>query len=224
MTRKILSFIGISVFFFASSVFAQSGVLNGMPSLLTPSGKPMRMSEASLTFQAPPRQPVYQKDDIIHVHIKDKKSVSHTANNQRKKKIETSGKLTSWTKIAGLFQMPLLATEALPEVGGTIDHKTQNQGRLTRDESVDFYIPCRITDIRDNGNLVIDGNRRFGIGEEGSIITVSGMVRPDSIGPDFKVESNKVAELVILEIPSGNVYDTVRRPWGTRLFEQLKPF
>jgi len=95
---------------------------------------------------------------------------------------------------------------------------------LTRDETVDFYISCRITDIRDNGNLVIEGTRTFGIGEEGSITTVNGIVRPDTIGPDFKVESNQVAELVIQNIPSGNVYDTVRRPWGTRLVEQLKPF
>ena len=195
-----------------------------MPSLYNQNGRPMRMTEASLTFQAPPRQHVFQKNDIIYVHIKDRKEYNNTANNQRKKKIETSGKLTSWSKIAGLFQMPLLATQGLPEVGGTIDHKTQNQGRLTRMESVDFYIPCCITDIRDNGNLVIEGNKNTGIGEEGTKITVSGMVRPDTIGPDFKVESNQVADLDIREIPSGNVFDTVRRPWGTRLFEQLKPF
>jgi len=114
--------------------------------------------------------------------------------------------------------------DSLPAIGGAIDHKTQSQGRLTRDETLDFYIACQITDIRDNGNLVIDGNRKSGIGEEGSIITVSGVIRPDTIGPDFKIESNQVAGLVIDEIPSGNVYDTVRRPWGTRLIEQFKPF
>ena len=89
---------------------------------------------------------------------------------------------------------------------------------------VDFYISCLITDIRDNGNLVIEGNRCFGIGEEVSITTVKGIVRPDTIGPDFKVDSNWVAELDIRNIPGGNVYDTVRRPWATRLLEQIKPF
>jgi flagellar basal body L-ring protein FlgH len=117
-----------------------------------------------------------------------------------------------------------MAGDQLPEIGGNIDHKTQNQGRLTRDETVDFYIPCRITDIRDNGNLVIEGNRTFNIGEEGSITTITGIVRPDTIGADFKVESNQVADLDIQNIPSGNVYDTVRRSWGARLVEQLKPF
>jgi flagellar basal body L-ring protein FlgH len=205
--------------------FAQSGAVNGTPALLTPTGRPVRMTEASLIFQAPPKQRVFEEEDIIYVHIKDKRDYSNTANNQRKKKIEAEAKVTGWSKFTGLFQLPLaMAGGGLPEIGGKIDHKTQNQGRLTRTETVDFYIPCRVTSVRDNGNLVIEGNRDIGIGEEGSITTVSGLVRPDTIGPDFKVESNQVAELVIKNIPSGNVYDTVRRPWGTRLVEQLKPF
>ena len=210
---------------FAQPLFAQSGVVNGTPILLTPAGRPMRMTEASLTFQAPPKQRVFEIEDLIYVHIKDKRDYSNTANNQRKKKIETETRVTAWSKFTGLFQLPVaMLGGGLPEIGGKIDHKTQNQGRLTRTETVDFYIPCRISDIRDNGNLVIEGNRSFGIGEEGSITTVTGVVRPDTIGPDFKVESNQVAELVIQNIPSGNVYDTVRRPWGARLIEQLKPF
>jgi flagellar L-ring protein precursor FlgH len=207
-----------------SPVFAQSGAINGTPTLLTPSGRPMRMTDASLTFQTPPRQRMFDIGDIIYVHIKDIKTYSNTANNQRKKKISSEASLTAWSKVTGLFKMPVPMTDSLPEIGGTIDHNTQNQGRLTRNQTIDFYIPCSITDIRDNGNLVIEGNRVSGIGEEGSTTTVNGIVRPDTIGADFRVESNQVAELVIREVPSGNVYDTVRRPWGTRLMEQLKPF
>jgi flagellar basal body L-ring protein FlgH len=225
MTSRIITLTAASVLFFAPSVFAQSGTLAGKPALLTPKGRPMTMMEASASFQPPPKQRVFQKEDIIYVHIKETKKYTNTADNQRKKKIETETSLTAWTKISGLFKMPVAAAgAALPEIGGKIDHKTQNQGRLTRNESLDFYMPCRVTDIRDNGNLVIEGNKSSGIGEEGMIMTVSGIIRPDTIGPDFKIESNQVAELAINEIPSGNVYDTVRRTWGSRLIEQLKPF
>ena len=222
--KQIFSFVSFALLF-ASSAFAQSGAINGTPALLTPAGKPMKMTEASLTFQAPPRQCLFQIEDIIYVHIKDKREYSNTANNQRKKKIETQARISYWSKITGVFKLPVASASAeLPEIGGMIDHKTQNQGRLTREESLDFEISCRITDIRDNGNLVIEGDKKFGLGEEGNIITVSGVVRPDTIGQDFKVTSSKIAELDIREIPSGNVYDTVRRPWATRLIEQFKPF
>jgi flagellar L-ring protein precursor FlgH len=225
MTHKIIALTAASILFFASSVFAQSGALTGKPALLTPKGRPMTMMEASASFQPPPKQRTFQVEDIIEVHIKETMKYTNTADNQRKKKIETETSLTAWTKISGLFKMPVAAAgAALPEIGGKIDHKTQNQGRLNRSESLDFNLPCRITDIRDNGNLVIEGNKSSGIGEEGTIVTVSGIVRPDTIGPDFKIESNQVAELDIRIIPSGNVYDTVRRTWGSRLVEQLKPF
>ena len=214
----------IFTLFSALPVFAQTGAINGRTSLLTPNGKPMTMQQASLTFQAPPKQHVFQVEDIIYVHVKDKRLYRNTADNQRKKKIETESKITAMTKLTGLFKWPVAAGGSFPEVGGTINHKTQNQGRLIREETVEFVIPCRITDIRDNGNLVIEGSRSFNIGEEGSITTISGLVRPDKIGPDYKIESDQVAELDIRNIPSGNVYDTVRRTWGARLVEQLKPF
>ena len=225
MSNKISILTLLFVLLCVPAALAQSGPLTGTPALLTPSGRPMRMTEASLTFQAPPKQHVFEVDDIIYVRINEQTSYSNTANNQRKKKIETDARLTYWTKFAGLFKMPLSITGGtLPAIGGELDHQTQNQGRLVREEKLDFELACRITDIRDNGNLVIEGNRSFGIGEEGNIITVTGIVRPHTIGQDFKVESKHVTDLVIRNVPSGNVYDTVRRPWGARLIEQLKPF
>jgi len=225
MYYKIALLAAVSALLLVPSVFAQSGTITGTPALLTKNGRPMTMSEASLTYQAMPKPHVFRKDDLIYVHVKDVKRYNNTANNQRKKKIEAEASITAWSKLGGLFKLPIAAsTGTLPEIGGSIDHNTQNQGRLTREEMVDFYITCRVTDIRDNGNLVIEGNRSSGIGEEGSIITVTGIVRPDDIGSDRKVESNQIAEWDIREIPRGNVYDTVRRPWGTRLVEQLKPF
>jgi len=211
--------------FLTPSLLAQSGSIAGTPTLLTPNGRPMTMSQASLIYQTAPRPRMFQVDDIIYVHINDRRLYSNTANNQRRRRVETEAGITAWSKIAGLFKLPVAASrEALPELGGSIDHRTQNQGRLTREERLDIRISARITDIRDNGNLVIEGTRDLGIGEEGSILTVTGIVRPDTIGPDFRIDSDQIADLVIREIPSGNVFDTVRRPWGTRFIEQFKPF
>jgi len=206
------------------SIFAQSGSLTGTPALLHPNGRPMTMSEASLTFQAPPKQHVYQVDDIIYLQVDRRTEYSNTADNQRRKQVETETALTGWMKFAGLLRMPVAAAGPLPEIGGTIDHRTQNRGRLNRAETMNLRIACRITDIRDNGNLVIEGTDSSSFGEEGRIITVTGIVRPDTIGRDHQVLSSMVESFDIRDVPRGNVYDTVRRPWGTRLIDQLKPF
>ncbi|MDR0520687.1 MAG: flagellar basal body L-ring protein FlgH [Planctomycetaceae bacterium] len=211
---------------YISSVPAQTGSLSGTPALLSRSGKPMKMTEASLTFQAPPRQKVFQIGDIIYVHVKEEMTYNNSANNQRKKNIETEARITYWSKISGFLKLPVSAGAGgtLPEIGGEIDHKTQNQGRMTRKETLELRMPCRVTSIEDNGNLRIEGDKEWQFGEEGSVLYVSGVIRPDTIGQDFSVRSDQISEFAIKNIPSGNVYDTVRRPWGTRLIEQLKPF
>ena len=208
----------------APTGFAQSGSITGTPALLHPNGRPMTMSETSLTFQAPPKQHTYQIGDIIYLQVDERTHYSNTADNQRRKQIETGTALTGWVKFAGIFRMPVAAAGPLPEIGGTIDHRTQNRGRLNREETMNLAVPCRVTDIRDNGNLVIEGNRRHGMGEEGRIIFVSGIIRPDTISRDHRVSSSMVESFDIRDVPRGNVYDTVRRPWGTRLLDQLKPF
>lgn len=209
---------------FCGSTLAQSGSLGGRTAMLSPSGRTLKMSEASLTYQPAPRQKVYQVEDLVTVHIRKTYNYNNVANNQRKKSIKTKYRLTGWFKWPDILAMPVKSDAPLPEIGGELDHKTQNQGNLLRRETLDFKITCRVTSKLDNGNLVIDGTENTNIGEEGKIIHVLGVIRPEDIGPDNTISSERVGELVIKEIPSGNVYDTARRSWGARLIEQWKPF
>ncbi|MDR3182593.1 MAG: flagellar basal body L-ring protein FlgH [Planctomycetaceae bacterium] len=210
----------------AETVMAQSGGIGGVTALRTPDGKPVPISQVSLTYQAPVRQKVYDVEDIVQVHVKVDWIYNNTANNQRKKKIETSAEITYWSKFTGLFNLPVRSqdTASLPALGGKLDHKTQNQGKLDRTEKLDFRLACRVTSVMDNGNLFIEGTQTTQIGEEGKVIYVGGIIRPEDIKADHTIESAQVSALDIKEIPSGNVYDTARRPWGTRLIEQIKPF
>ena len=224
MPHKIIV-AAIAFALFASSAFAQSGSIVGTPTMLTPNGnRPMTMSETSLIYQAPPRQHTFQVDDLITVRVRERTTYSNTADNQRRRRIETETALTAWSRFAGFFKLPIAAAGALPEIGGSHEHRSQNRGRINREEILEFEIQCRVTDVRPNGNLIIEGNRSFGIGEEGNVITLTGIVSPLSVGADRRVDSHLVAELDIREVPSGNVFDTVRRPWGAQLIERFKPF
>ena len=223
MPHKIIA-ATIAFALFASSAFAQSGAVTGTPATLTPEGRPLLMRETSTTFAPPPRQHTFQVDDLVTVRVWERTTYSNTADNQRRRRIETETALTAWSKFAGFFKLPVAATGSLPEIGASHEHRSQNRGRINREEILEFEIQCRVTDVRPNGNLIIEGNRSFGIGEEGNVITLTGIISPLSIGADRRVDSHLVAELDIREVPSGNVFDTVRRPWGAQLIERFKPF
>lgn len=213
------------LFVFAVSANAQSGSLMGSSSVILPSGRAIQMPESSLIYQPAARQKVFQAEDIVLVHIKQDWAYRNNAINQRKKKIETEGRITYFFKLPGLWKLPTKAdTATLPEIGGEIDHKTQNQGTVNRTERLDFKISCRVVSVQDNGNLHIEGTSQQQIGEEGKVMYVGGIIRPEDIGPDNSVPGERVVDLTVKEIPSGNVYDTYRRGWGTQLMEHWKPF
>lgn len=222
-SRFLIYCLFFYILFIVPDIFAQSGSLGGSTVLTRPDGQSLNMAEASLTWESIPRQKMYKKHDIIHVHYKQQWNYNNVANNQRKKSIKTSAKLTGWFKWPNLFSMPVKSDDALPEIGGELDHKTQSQGNLSRKETLDFHISCQVVSIMDNGNLFIEGTFSSKIGEEGKIMHLKGLVRPEDIGQGNTIESNKVAGLECDEIPSGSSYDAVRRTWGARMIEQWKP-
>jgi flagellar L-ring protein precursor FlgH len=229
--RYLIPVLIASLFIFTENVVvnnfavAQSGSLSGSSAITQGNGSPLRLSEASMYYQPAPRQKTFKEEDVIVVRIKENWAYNNTTNNQRKKNIKTEARLTNFFKIGGIWQLPMAAApDTLPEIGGELNHKTQNQGTMKRIETLDFSIACRVVSVHENGNLHIEGTKQQQIGEEGKIMYVGGIIRPEDIGPDNSIQGDRVVDLTVKELPSGNVYDTVRRPWGTRLLEHWKPF
>ena len=206
----------------SSFVSAQSGSLGGSPTLTHESGRPYSLAETSWLYQPQPRL-VFKKNDIIHVRVQTGWDYTNTANQQRKKSVESEMRLTSWFKLPKVFGLPAASTRALPEVGGELDHKTQNRGTMQRREALNVNLACKVVSVQENGNLVIEGTHKSGVDEESKTIFVSGIARPADI-VDNQIDSSKMAEFRIENFSAGTVTDTVRRSWGARLLEHWKPF
>lgn len=223
MSRYIA--FSVMIFFVLSGVgFAQTSSLSGSTTLRGANGKPLTLSETSRIYASAPKKNGYTEGDIIRVRIKDVYNYSNTADNQRKKNIKTKAELTSWIKWPDLLAMPMKATDPLPGVGGTVEHKTQNQGTLSSSQKLEMTISCRVTSICDNGNLIIEGHNSRKINEEERVVYISGEIDPNEIGPEKTIDSERLADIVFRISESGNVVDTYRRPWATRWIEQNKPF
>ncbi len=123
--KRITSY-SLALFFLLTAVAsAQSGGISGRSAMLTPSGRSMKMSEASLFYQPAPRQKVFEVEDLVTVHIRKAWNYNNAASNQRKKSIKTSYKLTAWFKWPDMLGMPVASNENLPGVGGELDHRTR---------------------------------------------------------------------------------------------------
>ncbi|MFW6255147.1 MAG: flagellar basal body L-ring protein FlgH, partial [Chitinivibrionales bacterium] len=71
-------------------------------------------------------------------------------------------------------------------------------------------VSARVTQVLDNGNLMIEGSKVVEINNEKEIIKVSGVVRPEDIGSNNIVYSYNVADAQINYSGKGTVHEGSR--------------
>ena len=91
--------------------------------------------------------------------------------------------------------------------------------------SLNGNITVTVHQVLPNGVLIVRGEKWLTLNQGDEYIQVSGMVRPQDIGPDNTVESTKLADARISYSGTGAVHDTNVMGWLSRFFvSALMPF
>ncbi len=120
---------------------------------------------------------------------------------------KSSGKLFSW--------MPNF------NVNGNANITYDGKGATARNGELKATVTARITEVLDNGNLLIEGSKLVAINDEEEILEVSGTIRADDINPDNTVYSYKIAEAVIRYSGSGTNSEAAKPGLLTRFFNWI---
>ena len=92
------------------------------------------------------------------------------------------------------------------------------------DEKFSTIISVVITNIYQNGNYFIKGNKELLINNQKQEIGISGVIRPYDISPDNTVLSSQIANLKVVYIKTGEEYEVLHKPWAARFIENIWPF
>lgn len=111
----------------------------------------------------------------------------------------------------------------LPGMGasGGTDISYDGKGATARNGELKATVTARITQVLDNGNLLIEGSKLVTINNEEEILEVSGTIRADDINPDNTIFSYKIAEAVIRYTGSGVNSDAEKPGLIARFFNWL---
>lgn len=111
----------------------------------------------------------------------------------------------------------------MPSFGasGKADVSYDGKGATARNGELKATVTARITQVLDNGNLLIEGSKLVTINNEEEILEVSGTIRADDINPDNTVYSHKIAEAVIRYTGNGVLADAEKPGLITRFFNWL---
>jgi flagellar L-ring protein precursor FlgH len=97
-------------------------------------------------------------------------------------------------------------------------------GSVNRKETLQTSVAVVVTQMLPNGNLVIEGRQEVRVNFEVRDLIVAGIVRPEDIGSDNTILSEKIAEARIAYGGRGQITDVQQPRYGQQIADAILPF
>ena len=96
-------------------------------------------------------------------------------------------------------------------------------GTAQQSNRISGLVSASVVRVYSNGNLEILGQKKLTLNNGDEYVRVGGIVRPQDIGNGNIVNSNRLANAEITYIGAGELADTSRRGWLSKLFGVVSP-
>ena len=101
---------------------------------------------------------------------------------------------------------------------------SKGAGKADQQASLSGSVAVTVVEILANGNLIVRGEKKLGLSEGTEVIQVSGVIRPEDVGPISTVQSRRLANAQIAYRGAGDLANATRAGWGTTLVHKFWPF
>ena len=161
----------------------------------------------------------FQVGDIITVLLDESTQAARTSNTDLSREAKNTGLPTGLNteigKISPFLQGIDLSTSGQTSKGkGVADQKATLKGSLA----------VTVVEVLANGNLMVRGEKKLGLAEGTEVIQVSGIIRPQDVGPNSTVQSLRLANAQIAYRGNGDVANAAKAGWGTSALHRFWPF
>ena len=151
-----------------------------------------------------------QVGDIITVILNEKTQASKKANTTVDKSTDYSA---TPTNILGRTNIGDNLTFDAEE-----DKQFEGAGASDQSNNLTGNITCLVTDVLPNGNLLISGQKKLTLNRGDEYITIAGLVRPDDVGDDNSISSQRIANAQISYTGTGELADANEMGWFSKFF------
>lgn len=169
-----------------------------------------------------------QVGDILTVVVNiqnEEASMSNSTNRGRTTPTEEFG----FTNLLGLENsvskiLPNSVNPASMIAGINSKSSHVSTGKIERKETVSIQLAAVVIQALPNGNFVIAGRQEIKVNGELRELAVTGVIRPEDIGSDNKISSEKMAEARILYGGRGTLSDVQKPRYGQEVLDIILPF
>lgn len=97
-------------------------------------------------------------------------------------------------------------------------------GQASQSNALSGEITLTVAEVYPNGTMLVRGEKLVTLNRGDEYIRLSGLVRPQDIGPDNRIASTRVADARITYSGSGEIARASRQGWLQRFFSTVSPF
>jgi len=160
----------------------------------------------------------YQVGDIITVLLNEATQAARTQNTDVSRESKNSLPSGLNSKIGSMSPF-------LNGIDVTANNNSsKGAGKADQQASLSGSVAVTVVEILANGNLMVRGEKKLGLSEGTEVIQVSGVIRPEDVGPNSTVQSRRLANAQIAYRGSGDLANATRAGWGTSLMHKFWPF
>ena len=172
---------------------------------------------------APPRE--VKINDIITIRVDMAARTIAEGEVQRRKQGRYDAILNDWLVLNGLKSVkPAPQSDGDQRIQGNLNQLYRTTGELETTESLKFEIGTQVAAVLPNGNLVLEAHRRVVNNDEVWLVSLSCVCSRDSIQPGNFVLSKDVANLDISKKEHGQIRDSYKRGFVSKVLDLFSPF
>lgn len=162
--------------------------------------------------------------DIIVIKIDENDSASHAANTSLNKSDDTKYGLPNAVGLLSALQKKYPKDDVTKLFESTVSSQFSGSGSIARGGQVQATLPVRVAQVMPNGDLYVEGTKVLMVGDEEHQIYMSGIVRRVDLDEDDTVLSSRISDAEVEYTGRGDIQDTQRRGWLSRILTKVWPF
>ena len=106
---------------------------------------------------------------------------------------------------------------------GSAKSAFDGSGTTSQSNQLSGFITATIAKFYPNGNMLLKGEKQMTINQGEEFIQISGIVRPEDIGPENTVFSSRIANAQIAYTGSGDIASSTKKGWFLKFVDWASP-
>lgn len=166
----------------------------------------------------------HQVGDIITVELQESTEGNNSASTQADRQASNEAGVSALLGYGQALSEKNPRLDPQSAIGTSTTNSLDGSGETSRSASLSGNMTAVVVEVFPNGNMRIKGRRGVTINNEVQNLALSGVIRPQDIGPGNSITSSQIANARIQYAGNGVVARQQSEGWMTRALHTVWPF